>query len=354
MLARVLGVTWGCAVRWSVSGPVTILLAAVLVTPATAAPRATDDSCPPAEVPEDGFADAAGATHESAIDCVVWWDVANGTSASTYSPAAHVGRAQMATFVANAIRRAGGTLPTAAADAFPDDDGVHEANIDALAAAGIVGGFSDGTYRPGGVVSRAQMASFLVTAFEHLANVDLPRGSDHFTDDDGTVHEAEIDAAAEAGFTGGVSPTAYDPDGPVTRAQMASFLARWLDLAVETAGAEPPAPAPSPSPSPAAGTLQILNVVNAAPGNEYVEVRNASRDPVILTGWYLRDAAGNRADWCQLTLQPQATARLHSRMGSNGPDECYAMRSTDMWDDAGDTARLYDASDRLIDTFIYP
>jgi hypothetical protein len=47
--------------------------------PATAPQaRATDDSCP-ARVPEDGFTDLPeGAAHEAAVDCVVWWRIAQG------------------------------------------------------------------------------------------------------------------------------------------------------------------------------------------------------------------------------------------------------------------------------------
>ena len=80
-------------------------------------------------------------------------------------------------------------------------------------------------YCPDNFVTRAQMASFLVRA------LDLPAASPAgFTDTAGNVHAANIDALAAAGITLGCStdPLRYCPDQPVTRAQMASFLHRAL------------------------------------------------------------------------------------------------------------------------------
>ncbi|MFQ5517306.1 MAG: choice-of-anchor Q domain-containing protein, partial [Acidimicrobiia bacterium] len=52
------------------------------------------------------------------------------------------------------------------------------------------------------------------------------------TDDEESVHEAGINALAAAQITRGCNPPAYDwfcPDRPLSRAQMATFLARVLD-----------------------------------------------------------------------------------------------------------------------------
>lgn len=70
-----------------------------------------------------------------------------------------------------------------------------------------------------------------------------------FVDDEGSVHEADIEALAAAGITKGCNPPANDrfcPGDPVTRAQMASFLVRALNTI------EPVVPEPSVS-----GTLEI-------------------------------------------------------------------------------------------------
>ena len=72
------------------------------------------------------------------------------------------------------------------------------------------------------------MASFLARA---LRLGDAPPAG--FTDlDPAGVHTGDIHALAAAGVTAGCAadPLRYCPDQPVTRAQMASFLARALDL----------------------------------------------------------------------------------------------------------------------------
>jgi hypothetical protein len=71
------------------------------------------------------------------------------------------------------------------------------------------------------------MAAFLARAF----GLGEGGGTD-FTDDDGSVFEADIEALAAAGVTTGCNPPANDrfcPGQPVTRAQMAAFLNRAMN-----------------------------------------------------------------------------------------------------------------------------
>jgi hypothetical protein len=202
--------------------------------PIRAVARAIDDSCPSGQVPSAGFSDVPdGNVHAPAIDCVVWWQVANGTAPGMYNPSGPVTRAQMASFIARMIDATAVTLPSATGDHFPDDDGSsHEANINRLAEAGIVSGRADGTYGPSDRVTRGQMATFLVRAFEYVGPT-LPSTRDWFPDDNGSTHEANTNKAAEAGFAAGRADGTYAPNNVVTRDQMASFLARVLDLFVE-------------------------------------------------------------------------------------------------------------------------
>jgi hypothetical protein len=69
------------------------------------------------------------------------------------------------------------------------------------------------------------MASFLVRA------LDLPAAEDpdHFTDDNASSHESDIDSLAESGITSGCAPERYCPTQGVTRGQMAAFLHRAFD-----------------------------------------------------------------------------------------------------------------------------
>jgi phospholipase C len=201
---------------------------------AGAAARATDNSCPSGAVPPAGFTDVpADDVHHDAVDCMVWWHVANGTGAHTYNPAGQVNRGQMASFLARMIDATTKVLPPASSDDFADDNGsAHEANINRLAEAGIVSGRADGTYGPADPVTRAQMATFLVRAYEFVGPA-LTSSRDWFSDDDGNTHETNINKAAEAGFAAGRADGTYGPNEVVTREQMATFLARVLDLLVE-------------------------------------------------------------------------------------------------------------------------
>ena len=92
-------------------------------------------------------------------------------------------------------------------------------------------------YCPDRAVTRAQMATFLVRALGLR-----PAPAAGFIDTAGITHEANIDALASAEVTKGCTahPPRYCPERPVTRAQMATFLVRALDLASDPIpGSEP-------------------------------------------------------------------------------------------------------------------
>lgn len=209
----------------------------LLTSPSAAAVRSLDAGCPSGVVRSSGFLDVAGSAHERGIACLVHWGVASGTTLTRYAPSGGVTRAQMAAFLARAVQRTGGSLPTGSPDAFDDDDGsVHEPAINALAEAGVVSGRGGRSYEPGALVSRAQMAALLVRAFDERSGQagqePLAAGPDAFPDDEGADLEPEIDRAAAAGLVAGYPDGTYRPAGTVTREAMASFVARWLDLAV--------------------------------------------------------------------------------------------------------------------------
>jgi hypothetical protein len=181
--------------------------------------------------PGGTFTDDDGSTHEGNIEAIRAEGITSGCNppaSDRYCPERDITRGQMAAFLVRALE-----LPSSEVDAFGDDDGSpFEADIDALAAAGITRGCDrDGTrYCPDDPVTRGQMAAFLVRGFGYTEG----GGTDRFTDDDGSTFEDDIDRLATAGVTVGCNPPAnthYCPGSPVRRGQMASFLARALDLA---------------------------------------------------------------------------------------------------------------------------
>ncbi|MGH2356566.1 MAG: S-layer homology domain-containing protein [Candidatus Limnocylindria bacterium] len=125
--------------------------------------------------------------------------------------------------MASFLVRAMGLTAGAGANLFWDDDGsMHEPDIDRLAASAITGGCAAGQFCPGSYVTRAQMASFLTRARGLTAGA----GANLFWDDDGSPHQDDIDRLATSGITGGCGAGRYCPDAFVTRAQMAAFLHR--------------------------------------------------------------------------------------------------------------------------------
>jgi spore germination protein YaaH len=113
-------------------------------------------------------------------------------------------------------------LPDATTDYFDDDDGrTGEGSINALAKAGITSGCGPRRFCPSADVTRAQMAMFLDRA------LDLPSATtDYFDDDDGRTGESSINALALSGITGGCGERRFCPRSAVTREQMAAFLYR--------------------------------------------------------------------------------------------------------------------------------
>jgi len=178
------------------------------------------------------FVDTAGSTHAAALAALAERGILDGTECAYYRicPDRAIERWMMAVWLVRAID--GEEPPAVDGTAFADvdEDEWWTPYVERLAALRITEGCATRPLRfcPGASVTRAQMASFLVRAF----GLD-PAPSAGFGDTAGSVHGVAIDALAQAGITVGckTSPLSYCPDQPVTRAQMATFLARALGLA---------------------------------------------------------------------------------------------------------------------------
>ena len=169
--------------------------------------------------PSSGFVDIGGSPWQSAVDWLNWAGIAAGCTTDRFCPTTSTTRAQMASLLVRAL-----PVGSSSADAFSDDTGsVHEQNINTLAAAGITSGCGGDRFCPNSAVTRGQMATFLVNA------LDLPSTiTDYFRDDDGSVHEANVNALAASGITAGCSATSFCVDNPITRGQLAVMLERAL------------------------------------------------------------------------------------------------------------------------------
>jgi glucose/arabinose dehydrogenase len=193
-----------------------------------------------AQLPPGGtFTDDDGNTHEPNIEAIANEGITRGCNPprnDRYCPSEDLTRAQMAAFIRRAF-----DIPDTSTDHFGDDDNsTFEADINAIAERGITRGCNppaNDNFCPNNPVKRGEMAAFLRRARN------IPDTStDHFGDDNNSTFEADINAIAERGITRGCNPPANDnfcPNDPVKRDQMASFLARALNL-------EPIGPTPRP------------------------------------------------------------------------------------------------------------
>lgn len=168
------------------------------------------------------FSDDDGNPHESMIEAIAAAEITIGCAQGRYCPDDAVTRAQMATFLLRAF-----DLPLSDATDFDDiADSPHRSAIRALAAAEITLGCGNGRFCPSDPVTRAEMATFLARAL----GLSTDDRASRFTDDNGLIHEGAIESIAESGITNGCSTSAFCPLGAVTRAEMASFLGRAVGL----------------------------------------------------------------------------------------------------------------------------
>ena len=183
----------------------------------------------PVPAAAEGFSDSADAgAHQPAVDALAEWGYFEETGCDTdmFCPWDPIERWVMAVWLVRVVGHK--PLPTGTSQ-FDDveADQWWSPYVERLVKLKVTTGCKTEPLRycPDRPVTRAQMATFLVLAF------DLEEApSAGFTDTEGDVHQPNIDALAAAGITSGcrADPPSYCPDKPVTRAQMATFLHRAI------------------------------------------------------------------------------------------------------------------------------
>ena len=268
-----------------VAGAMVASILAVGASPAAAAPRQPDQeatwkACLGPAMAERGFTDVSAtgnASHYDNINCLAYYGITTGRTADTYAPGSNVTRSQMALFLNRAADAAGIDLGDAEDQGFTDlnaDDTERFDAINRLVGAGIMFGDtvtsfdppSTTVFAPTDYVARWEMAMFLFAFLDHaLTSVlidELPNsvegnrdGTGHveLNSSDGEVGQApddyfrdarrqtpahvndRISAIYELGITVGADGSGeigeqgvYNPNGLVTRAQMASFIMRTM------------------------------------------------------------------------------------------------------------------------------
>ncbi len=217
---------------------------------------ATFEACPEDVIPDADFSDVS-ARHDNAgdIDCIAYYGITKGTSATTYSPDDPVIREHMALFLIRLAKRVGIRVPAPrSTTSFTDVADLSQGSRDAisqLALLGITQGATLTTYAPARHVSRGEMALFLQRLMDlmdpltdgsteygyipddvddNINNVDVESPFRDLEDEsvmvfDAVTHLYELGIAS--GYLG--SDRFYSPREDMSRAVMAEFMAAILD-----------------------------------------------------------------------------------------------------------------------------
>jgi competence protein ComEC len=177
------------------------------------------------------FTDTGGHWAESAIEYLYNLDLVSGYSDGSFGVKKSITRAEAATIITRHLDLPGST------PSFHDVSSKHWAyySIGAVSEAHIMGGYEDGSFKANDPISRAELATLLVRAYELSGKDTLT-----FTDVKSS-HWAygAIQILVKNDITGGYPDNTFRPNNNVTRAEFATFLTRIIkNNQVELAGGE--------------------------------------------------------------------------------------------------------------------
>lgn len=224
---------------------------------------------PCADAPAPDFEDAGPyRTHSSAIGCIGAAGITDGMSATRYGYDEPLRQGQLATFLArglDASRDHGVVLPQAL-DSWIGAGTPRDVAIDRLHEVGIIPDLEvvDVPAR----VTRGEMATLVAAALRFAGVLEGPTDEVVFTDLDGHPAADDVARLASAGVVHGDGEGRFRPDALLTRGQMATFVVNLLAL-IESGGATlpPPAPTPEPPPPPPPPPVRAPEGWIIAPGN---------------------------------------------------------------------------------------
>lgn len=107
----------------------------------------------------------------------------------------------------------------------------HYETIMELTSQGAIGGYNDGTYRPGQAIGRQHVAVILYRVLALEAPSDVGNELSRFSDvDESHEYANQIAAVTKLGIFGGYSDGTFRPNAKITRQQMATVLVNGFDL----------------------------------------------------------------------------------------------------------------------------
>ena len=116
--------------------------------------------------------------------------------------------------------------------------------------------------------------------------------------------------------------------------------------------------------NPESSCIKIVNINADAPGNdnenkngEWIEIKNTCPQAISMNGWLLKDSsASNKYEFKDFALEGLKSVIIYSGCGTNTQDRLYWQCPEGkyaVWNNTGDHAFLYDASDNLVTEYQY-
>lgn len=169
----------------------------------------------------------AGAFFDVPVGWLVETDATTGTAPGVYSPLDDLTRGQLATLLWRLAGEPAASPGSATFDDVPTGR-FDDLPIGWLLAEGLTTGTSDTTYDPDRPITRGELATFIWRLAGQPAG---DPGSATFSDVGvGRFFDLPIGWMFDRGITTGTSPTTFDPDRPVTRGEAATFLFRYYGI----------------------------------------------------------------------------------------------------------------------------
>ncbi|GEM_PF-1951068 len=176
------------------------------------------------------FADSLPSWGAEPIDRAARMGIVSGYQDNTFRADQSVTRAEFAKMVSIAFG-----LKSKEASGFADTQNHWAAQaIEALQGAGVIMGYSDGTFHPNQPISRAEMIAILSRLTQFIAP-----SSDKFADTQGHWASNAINAFGNAGIISGKGSGQFDPNGDTTRAESIKILIGLLDVLMGKASNTP-------------------------------------------------------------------------------------------------------------------
>lgn len=151
--------------------------------------------------------------------------VVNGYENGSFKPNAPVTRAEFTAMIARAL----GLSENKAANSFKDAGSNWAAGyIGALADKGVIGGYTDGSFKPNATITRAEMIAIIARVLDlNALATDAPT---KFSDVKAGNWAAEaIELASSAKLVNGLTSSEFAPNGKSTRAEAVTIIIRALE-----------------------------------------------------------------------------------------------------------------------------